>query len=171
MPPDTVFIGRSAAWLLGVRYATSDDPVEVVVRPLPCPRPGTAFKQVQLAKSDVILCRRTPLPLRATTAVRTAWDLATQPGLNQAALRDYAVKFNGAPNSRRAAAWPDLKLALTTTAKWHARPDQMERDARRRRDLIAAGWQVFQVTRSDLHNPDILLYQLAIAIDRRRTAS
>jgi hypothetical protein len=73
LPPEAAIGGRSAAWLHGVRFATADDPVEVVV-PRGArfgPVRGLTIRLADLPADDMI-----PGRPAVTTPVRTAWDLA-----------------------------------------------------------------------------------------------
>jgi very-short-patch-repair endonuclease len=64
-------------------------------------------------------------------------------------------------------AWPQIKLAVEYDGQWHSIGDQMASDRRRLRALNRAGWHVFHVTASDMHNIDALLHELANAMRAR----
>jgi hypothetical protein len=66
-------------------------------------------------------------------------------------------------------AWPDIRFAVEYDGQWHAARDQLTRDRRRLRDLTAAGWQIFHVTRDDLGHVDRLVQKIAAAIRVRRS--
>jgi hypothetical protein len=66
-------------------------------------------------------------------------------------------------------AWPWLRFAAEYDGQWHADRDQLTRDRRRLRDLTAAGWQIYHITRDDLRDLDRLAREIHSAI-RRRTA-
>jgi very-short-patch-repair endonuclease len=64
-------------------------------------------------------------------------------------------------------AWPWLRFAAEYDGQWHADRDQLTRDRRRLRDLTAAGWQVYHITRDDLKDLDRLAREIHGAIRRR----
>jgi very-short-patch-repair endonuclease len=57
-------------------------------------------------------------------------------------------------------AWPDRKVAVEYDGLWHAESGQFARDRQRLNRLHAAGWRVFFVVASDLHQPDRLVARL-----------
>jgi hypothetical protein len=64
-------------------------------------------------------------------------------------------------------AWPWLRFAAEYDGQWHADRDQLTRDRRRLRDLTAAGWQVYHITRDDLKDLDRLAREIHGVIRRR----
>jgi hypothetical protein len=64
-------------------------------------------------------------------------------------------------------AWPWLRFAAEYDGQWHADRDQLTRDRRRLRDLTAAGWQVYHITRDDLKHLDRLAREIQAALRRR----
>jgi hypothetical protein len=78
LPPTAVFSGRSAAYLHGAHLLVdADAPVEVTVNRKLRKRAGIAVRRSDLSDDDIVPVRG----LRGTTPVRTAFDLARQPGL------------------------------------------------------------------------------------------
>lgn len=67
-------------------------------------------------------------------------------------------------------AWPDLMLAVEYDGQWHADRDQLARDRERIRNLNAAGWYIYPVTRNDMRDIATLVTNIAALIDRRRRA-
>jgi very-short-patch-repair endonuclease len=64
-------------------------------------------------------------------------------------------------------AWPWLRFAAEYDGQWHADRDQLTRDRRRLRHLVAAGWQVYHITRDDLGDLNRLAHDIQAAIRRR----
>jgi hypothetical protein len=64
-------------------------------------------------------------------------------------------------------AWPWLRFAAEYDGQWHADRDQLTRDRRRLRELTAAGWQVYHITRDDLKDLDRLAREIEAALRRR----
>jgi hypothetical protein len=67
-------------------------------------------------------------------------------------------------------AWPQWRLAVEYDGQWHADPHQLHRDRSRLRELNAAGWYVYPVTREDMHDMPRLIAQIGSLLDRRRRA-
>jgi hypothetical protein len=67
-------------------------------------------------------------------------------------------------------AWPDLKLAVEYDGEWHASNAALSRDRQRLRDLQAAGWYVYPVTRHDMRNMPQLIATIASLIAARSSA-
>ncbi|MFI7585912.1 hypothetical protein ACIB24_02410 [Spongisporangium articulatum] len=85
LPAEAVLAGRAAAWVHGVRDASAEQRVEVI---LPRPgqvraRPGLVVRAEVLAPQEVLMTRFGP----TTTAARTAYDLARVARLPPAAAR------------------------------------------------------------------------------------
>ena len=80
----------------------------------------------------------------------------------------YSVMRHGYFIARVDLAWPALRFAVEYDGQWHADRDQLARDRRRLRELTAAGWQVYHVTRDDLRDLDRLVRGIAAAITARR---
>jgi hypothetical protein len=64
-------------------------------------------------------------------------------------------------------AWPWLRFAAEYDGQWHADRDQLTRDRHRLRDLTAAGWQVYHITRDDLKDLERLAREIEAALGRR----
>ncbi|PRY51956.1 T/G mismatch-specific endonuclease [Geodermatophilus tzadiensis] len=76
-------------------------------------------------------------------------------------VAQYEVRSGGRFVARVDFAWPEHRLALEYDGAWHGAPDELPRDRRRINGLLAAGWRVHFVTKSDLRRPDVLLADLA----------
>jgi hypothetical protein len=66
-------------------------------------------------------------------------------------------------------AWPACRLAIEYDGQWHADSGQLHRDRSRLRDLNAAGWYVYPVTREDMRDLPRLVRQIAELLDQRST--
>jgi very-short-patch-repair endonuclease len=64
-------------------------------------------------------------------------------------------------------AWPWLKLAVEYDGQWHADRNQLARDRVRIRNLNAAGWYVYPVTRNDMWDLDQTVQAIKIVIAER----
>ena len=114
LPPDAVFAGATAAWLLGLHLEPTD-PVEVVVPPSSGvrTRAGLVVRHRALASSDVATIRGLPvlvLPLtlaglcldRPAVEALVAIDIAVRRGLTDAkSLAGYADAARGRPGMNR----------------------------------------------------------------------
>ncbi len=67
-------------------------------------------------------------------------------------------------------AWPQWRLAVEYDGQWHADRHQLHRDRSRLRELNAAGWYVYPVTREDMYDMPRLIAQIGALLDRRRRA-
>jgi Protein of unknown function (DUF559) len=83
-------------------------------------------------------------------------------------IPQYSIMRDGYFIARVDLAWPALRLAVEYDGQWHADRDQLARDRRRLRELTAAGWQVYHVTRDDLRDLDRLVQGIAATITARR---
>jgi very-short-patch-repair endonuclease len=171
LPPEAVFDGESAAWLLGLEGRPTD-PVEVVVPPSSGirTRAGIQIRHCAIAPSEVISIqglRTTAVPLtlaglcqrRSTVEALVAIDIAFRLGLADAsALVQYAESAKGRRGAKRMKA-----LALL------AAPAESPMETRLRCLLIKAGLPRPQVQvdlrdaaahfvgRADLYYPDARL--------------
>jgi len=64
-------------------------------------------------------------------------------------------------------AYPEIRLALEYDGQWHADRDQLTRDRRRIRNLNAAGWYVYPITRHDLRDLDGLVAAVRALVEKR----
>ena len=64
-------------------------------------------------------------------------------------------------------AYPALQLALEYDGHWHADAEQLTRDRRRIRNLNAAGWYVYPITRHDLRDLDALVAGVRAIVRKR----
>jgi very-short-patch-repair endonuclease len=64
-------------------------------------------------------------------------------------------------------AWPALKFAVEYDGQWHVDARQLHRDRSRLRDIVAAGWCVFPVTREDMRDMPQLIGQFTAALKQR----
>jgi G:T-mismatch repair DNA endonuclease (very short patch repair protein) len=58
-------------------------------------------------------------------------------------------------------AWPEYRLAVEYDGQWHADPAQLHRDRTRLRQLTAAGWRVYHVTREDMRDVPRIAAEIA----------
>jgi very-short-patch-repair endonuclease len=79
----------------------------------------------------------------------------------------YQVVVSGRFIARVDLAWEAIKLALEYDGQWHADRDQLTRDRVRIRNLNAAGWYVYPVTRDDLRDLERLVATIRGLIYRR----
>ena len=77
------------------------------------------------------------------------------------------LDFDGYFIARVDLAWPWLRFAAEYDGQWHSDRDQLTRDRRRLRDLTAAGWEIYHITRDDLKDLDRLARDIHGAIRRR----
>ena len=68
-------------------------------------------------------------------------------------------------------AWPDLKLAVEYDGEWHASNAALSRDRQRLRDLNAAGWLVYPVTRHDFRNLPVLVRTIGDIVASRSSVA
>lgn len=80
----------------------------------------------------------------------------------------FSVIVNGFFIARVDFAWPQWRVAVEYDGQWHSDPRQLHRDRTRLRELNAAGWYVFPVTREDMHDMPRLIAQIGALLDRRR---
>ena len=90
---------------------------------------------------------------RPESIVRTGLVLGGLP----APIPQFRVVVDGRFLARVDLAYSTIRLALEYDGQWHADRDQLTRDRRRIRNLNAAGWYVFPITRHDLHDLDGLV--------------
>lgn len=81
----------------------------------------------------------------------------------------YSVMQHGYFIARVDLAWPTRRFAVEYDGQWHADRDQLTRNRRRLRELTAAGWQVYHLTRDDLGDLNRLVQNIAAAITARRS--
>ena len=89
LPPDAVFAGATAGWLLGLDFDPTN-PVAIVVPPRSGirPRPGLAVRRCEIPTGDTVTIRG----LRGTTLHRTLFDLCLQwPAVEALVAVDMAV--------------------------------------------------------------------------------
>ncbi|HEY7176707.1 MAG TPA: DUF559 domain-containing protein, partial [Micromonosporaceae bacterium] len=67
-------------------------------------------------------------------------------------------------------AWPEWRFAVEYDGQWHADRGQLHRDRARLRELNAAGWFVFHVTREDMSDMPHLVAQISALLSLRRDA-
>jgi hypothetical protein len=95
---------------------------------------------------------RISLALGGVPAPIPQWEVRTRSGLLIARV-DFA--------------WPDLCLALEYDGQWHADRNQLARDRERIRNLNAAGWYVYPITRNDLRDMDGLVESIKRLLAKR----
>ena len=61
-------------------------------------------------------------------------------------------------------AWPAFRFGVEYDGQWHADAGQLHRDRSRLRELNAAGWRIFHVTREDMRDIPALMRQIATAM-------
>ena len=61
-------------------------------------------------------------------------------------------------------AWPALRFGVEYDGQWHADTRQLHRDRSRLRELNAAGWRIFHVTREDMRDIPALMRQITAAL-------
>jgi very-short-patch-repair endonuclease len=61
-------------------------------------------------------------------------------------------------------AWPEFRFGVEYDGQWHADTGQLHRDRSRLRELNAAGWRIFYVTREDMRDIPALMQQIAAAL-------
>ncbi len=79
----------------------------------------------------------------------------------------YDVLVKGEFVARVDLAWPAIRFAIEYDGQWHVDPKQLGEDRVRLRELVAAGWQIYHVTREDMRDPMRLLRDITAAIKRR----
>lgn len=82
----------------------------------------------------------------------------------------FTVIVGGCFIARVDLAWPQWRVAVEYDGQWHADRQQLHRDRSRLRELNAAGWYVYPVTREDTYDMPRLVAQIAALLDRRRRA-
>lgn len=82
----------------------------------------------------------------------------------------FSVIVNGFFVARVDFAWPQWRVAVEYDGQWHSDSRQLHRDRSRLRELNAAGWYVYPVTREDMHDMPRLIAQIGALLDRRRRA-
>jgi Protein of unknown function (DUF559) len=119
------------------------------------------FRCVPAAKALALSDRRAESPPEST--VRVGLILGGVP----APTPQFEVFAAGRFVARVDLAWEEIKLALEYDGQWHADRDQLSRDRIRIRNLNAAGWYVYPVTRNDLRDLDRVVRAVAALVDRR----
>jgi very-short-patch-repair endonuclease len=61
-------------------------------------------------------------------------------------------------------AWPAFRFGVEYDGQWHADSGQLHRDRSRLRELNAAGWRIFHVTREDMRDIPELMRQIGAAL-------
>lgn len=139
---DTVFAGRTAAWLLGIS-ATAIDPVEIIVRPDSGMRSRRrlSVRRATLKVTEVVTVRGLP----ATSALRTLSDLCPRVmGAEALALIDAALRLRLTDRDALiASASPYLRMLAPL-----AEPAESPMETRLRWLLIKAG-----LPRPDVQKP------------------
>ena len=118
MPPDAVLGGRSAATWFDAPFATSVEPVLVVVPPESAwrgPR-GIRVRRTEVNPAEVVTFYDYEGVARLTTPLRTAWEIGTQESLAAAlALLDAMVRAGHVDGGSLA------RLAHGSRGRWGAR--------------------------------------------------
>jgi very-short-patch-repair endonuclease len=84
-----------------------------------------------------------------------------------APVPQFTVRYpDGSHLARVDLAWPRWRFAVEYDGLWHGERNQLDRDRRRIRNLNAAGWYVYPVTRADLRDINRLVRDVAAALDR-----
>jgi hypothetical protein len=82
----------------------------------------------------------------------------------------FSVIVDGYFIARVDLAWPQWRVAVEYDGQWHDDRAQLHRDRSRLRELNAAGWYVFPITREDMYDMPQLIAQVSESIDRRQRA-
>jgi hypothetical protein len=82
----------------------------------------------------------------------------------------FSVIVNGFFIARVDFAWPEWRFAVEYDGQWHADRGPLHRDRTRLRELNAAGWFVFHVTREDMSDMPRLIAQIRALLSLRRDA-
>ncbi|HEY7174784.1 MAG TPA: hypothetical protein VH442_07700 [Micromonosporaceae bacterium] len=81
----------------------------------------------------------------------------------------FTVLHDGFFVARVDLAWPAYRLAVEYDGQWHADGAQLHRDRSRLRDLLAAGWYVYPVTREDMRDISLLTREIGRILTERRS--
>jgi very-short-patch-repair endonuclease len=102
---------------------------------------------------------------RARVESPLEWDV-------QAVLREAGLEFRTqyeVAGRRLDIAFPEEKLTVEPMGyRWHGSRTAWARDVARDRDLLAAGWRVFPVTKEDLKSPSALVAKIRQALAAAR---
>jgi len=80
------------------------------------------------------------------------------------AIPQFDVLVDGFFLARLDFAWPAFRFGVEYDGQWHADTGQLHRDRSRLRELNAAGWRIFHVTREDMRDIPALMRQIAAAL-------
>jgi hypothetical protein len=81
-----------------------------------------------------------------------------------APIPQFSVLVDGFFVARLDFAWPALRFGVEYDGHWHSDIGQLHRDRSRLRELNAAGWRIFHVTREDMRDIPVLMRQVAAAL-------
>jgi hypothetical protein len=79
-------------------------------------------------------------------------------------IPQFDVLVNGFFVARLDSAWPAFRFGVEYDGQLHADSGQLHRDRSRLRELNAAGWRIFHVTREDMRDIPALMRQIAVAL-------
>jgi hypothetical protein len=82
-------------------------------------------------------------------------------------IPQFSVLVHGFFVARLDFAWPERRFGVEYDGQWHADNRQLHRDRSRLRELNAAGWQIFHVTREDMRDIPSLMRQIGAALGSR----
>jgi very-short-patch-repair endonuclease len=84
-----------------------------------------------------------------------------------APVPQFTVLHDGYFVARVDLAWPEYRFAIEYDGQWHADPGQLHRDRTRLRELTAAGWRVYHVTREDMRDIPRIVAEVAKILRER----
>jgi hypothetical protein len=87
-----------------------------------------------------------------------------------APVPQFSVIVRGYFIARVDLAWPAWRFAVEYDGQWHADRGQLHRDRTRVRELNAAGWYVYPVTREDMYDLPRLIGHIGALLTLRRNA-
>ena len=79
-------------------------------------------------------------------------------------IPQFDVLVDGLFVARLDFAWPAFRFGVEYDGQWHADIGQLHRDRSRLRELNAAGWRIFHVTREDMRDIPALMRQIRAAL-------
>jgi very-short-patch-repair endonuclease len=85
-------------------------------------------------------------------------------------VSQFSVIVQGYFVARVDLAWPAWRFAVEYDGQWHADRGQLHRDRTRVRELNAAGWYVYPVTREDMYDLPRLIGHIGALLTLRRNA-
>jgi hypothetical protein len=86
-----------------------------------------------------------------------------------APIPQFTVLHEGYFVARVDLAWPAYRFAVEYDGQWHADTRQLHRDRLRLRELTAAGWRVYHVTREDMRDISVIVRDIAEILAVRAT--